>query len=99
MMEAAVVMVAAWWRAVRGANLAAPLLVVTVLLLGGCAASVGTQTGGTDFRNTYNYLPVNDQPPEREQPLMSSEEQAKAREALTAARDHQTPRTVKRDKK
>ena len=77
---------------------AAPLL-IAVLLLGGCATSAGTQTGGTDFRNTYDYLPVNDQPPERPQPLMSSEEQAKAREALTAVRDHQARGSTKRDTK
>jgi hypothetical protein len=78
---------------------AAPLPVVAMLLLGGCAASVGTQTGSTDFRNTYNYLPVHDLPPGRQQPLMSSEEQAKTREALTAARDHQARRPVKRNTK
>jgi len=42
---------------------------------------------------------VNDQPPERPQPLMSSEEQAKAREALTAVRDHQARGSTKRDTK
>jgi hypothetical protein len=74
---------------------AVALLAVTAPLLGGCAASGGAQSGGADFRNTYNYLPVNDQPPERPQPLMSTEEQAKAREALTAARDHQSLRPAK----
>ncbi len=77
---------------------AAPLL-VAMLLLGGCATSAGTQTGETGFRNTYNYLPVNDPPAERPEPLMSTEEQSKLREALTKARDHQTPRPAKQDTK
>jgi len=83
----------------RCKRLSVPPLLIAALLLGGCASSVGTQTEGTDFRNTYNYLPVNDQPPDREQPLMSSEEQAKARDALTSARDHQTRGPVKRNTK
>lgn len=75
---------------------AAPLL-VTLLLLGGCATAVGTQAEGSDFQETYNYLPVNDRPPQRQQPLLTSEEQAKLRAALTAARDHQSPGPAKRD--
>ncbi len=77
-------------------TLAAAPLLVTLLLLVGCATSVGTPTDGSDFRDTYGYLPVNDRPPERQQPLLTSEEQAKLRAALTEARDHQSPGTAKR---
>ena len=43
------------------------------------------------------YLPVEDLPAKRDKPAMSTDEQAKLRKELTAARDRQTSRVKARE--
>jgi hypothetical protein len=71
---------------------AAPLLLS--LALGGCASSTGSSL--MDARaeaplppKTSVYLPVDDLPPPREQPVMTADERSKLQKELVAARDRQ----------
>jgi hypothetical protein len=81
--------------AVRAA-LAAITVVVPLLLLGGCATSSTPAPDATaQFRNTYNYLPVNDVPHDDQRPVLSVEQQEKLRKELEAVRDRQTPAAAK----
>ncbi|MGJ5028376.1 hypothetical protein ACQR1I_16135 [Bradyrhizobium sp. HKCCYLS2038] len=68
-----------------------------ILSLGGCAtSSTPAPEAASDFHNTYNYLPVNDVPPHDDQrPVLSVEQQEKARKELEAARDRQLPAALK----
>jgi len=68
-----------------------PIVLLLPLLLGGCASSVATQPDATQFRNTYNYLPVNDLPQDEQRPVLTPAEQEKLRNELAAVRDRQVP--------
>ncbi len=68
-----------------------PIVLLMPLLLGGCASSVATQSDASQFRNTYNYLPVNDLPQDEQRPVLSPAEQEKLRNDLAAVRDRQVP--------
>ena len=77
------------------AALAAGTPLLLSLSLGGCA----TSTAGSSLMDaraeapaaakTSAYLPVEDQPPKREMPSMTSDERMKLKKELIAARDRQ----------
>jgi hypothetical protein len=76
--------------------LAAGLLLLSAVTLGGCATSiadmpiVGTPADApARSKDAGSYLPVHDLPPDREEAEMTPAEQAKALKELAAARDHQ----------
>ncbi len=74
--------------------LAAAALLLVALALGGCSTSIseiplGTASSDTRTRETGTYLPVNAQPPEREEAAMDPTERAKVQKELVAAREHQ----------
>ncbi len=70
-------------------------------LLGGCATSAGPQPdpalapASSDFRDAYNYLPVNELPAGTHQPLLTVSEQGRLRAELEAARDRAAKRRGK----
>jgi hypothetical protein len=76
--------------------LAAGALLLLSLALGGCATST-TGSSLMDARaeapapaKTSAFLPVEDLPPDREQPAMTPDERSKLKKELIAARDRQT---------
>ena len=76
------------------AALAAGTPLLLSLSLGGCATSTGSSL--MDARaeaplpsKTSVYLPVDDLPPPREQPVMTPDERSKLQKELVAARDRQ----------
>jgi hypothetical protein len=74
---------------------AAAALLLLSLSLGGCA----TSTGGSSLMDARAevaappkasaYLPVEDMPPDRQTPTMTTDETSKLKKELTAARDRQ----------
>jgi|SRR6185437_14878351 len=82
--------------------IAAPAtLLLLSLSLGGCATS---STGSSLMASHAEvpaslgaYLPVEDLPAKRDKPAMTTDEQAKLRKELTAARDRQTSRVKARE--
>jgi hypothetical protein len=75
---------------------AAGVLLLSVLALGGCATSiadmplVGTPADAPARpKEAGAYLPVHDLPPDREEAAMAPSEQAKVLKELSAARDRQ----------
>src|SRR6202521_5829164 len=75
---------------------AAGVLLLSALALGGCAASIaGMPLVGTPAdaparpKEAGAYLPVHDLPPDREEAAMAPSEQAKVLKELSAARDRQ----------
>jgi hypothetical protein len=79
----------------RRTALAVGALLLLSLSLGGCATSTGSSL--MDARadasvppTTSVYLPVEDLPPERENPAMTPDERLKLKKELIAARDRQT---------
>lgn len=79
----------------RGTPLAAGMALLLSLTLGGCATS-GTASSLMDARaeaplppKTSTYLPVEDLPPPRKSPVMTSDERSKLKGELLAARDRQ----------
>jgi len=71
-------------------------LLVGALLLSGCAtSSTPPPDAATQFRNSYNYLPVNDLPHDDQRPVLSVEQQEKLRKELEAVRDRQIPAAAK----
>ena len=78
----------------------APLLLLS-LSLGGCAtSSTGSSLMGAHAEvrpSPGAYLPVEDLPANRYKLAMSTDEQAKLRKELTAARDRQTSRVKARE--
>jgi|ERR1700733_10008858 hypothetical protein len=78
----------------RRRALAAGALLLLSLSLGGCATSTGSSL--MDARaeasvppTTGAYLPVEDLPPQRENPAMTPDERLKLKKELIAARDRQ----------
>jgi hypothetical protein len=74
---------------------AAGALLLLILSLGGCATSTA-RSSLMDARaeasappKTEVYLPVEDLPPQREQPAMTVDERLKLKKELIAARDRQ----------
>jgi hypothetical protein len=79
----------------RRTALAAGVLLMLSLSLGGCATSAGGSSP-MDARaeapappKTSGYLPVEDLPPPRETPVMTPDERSKLQKELIAARDRQ----------
>lgn len=79
----------------RRTRLAAGALLLLSLSLGGCATSTGAASL-MDARaevaappKTSAYLPVEDMPPDRETPTMTTDETSKLKKELLAARDRQ----------
>ena len=76
-------------------SLATAALLLSGLLLGGCATST-IPSSLTDahaeapVRPTSGYLPL-DMPPRDEKPAMTADERLKLQKELTAARDRQAP--------
>jgi hypothetical protein len=77
-------------------RLAAGALLLLSLSLGGCATST-TGSSLMDARaematspKTSAYLPVEDLPPDRQTPTMTTDETSKLKKELLAARDRQT---------
>jgi len=71
---------------------AAGVLLLSALALGGCATSIADMPlVGTPARakEAGAYLPVHDLPPDREEAAMAPSEQAKVLKELSAARDRQ----------
>jgi hypothetical protein len=73
-------------------------LLLSSLLLGGCATSTASPSV-MDARaeapapsKTGTYLPVQDLPPKRDKPIMTPEERLKLQKELSAARDRQVPK-------
>src|SRR6266700_4718726 len=71
-------------------------LLIATLALGGCSTSIadlqaiGTPAGAPERpKEAGAYLPVHDLPPNREEAIISPEEQRKIQGELTAAREHQ----------
>jgi hypothetical protein len=82
--------------------IAAPAtLLLLNLSLGGCAtSSTGSALMGAHAEvpaSSGVYLPVEDLPANRDKPAMTTDEQAKLRKELTAARDRQTSRVKARE--
>jgi hypothetical protein len=77
--------------------LAAAALLLSCLLLGGCATSttgsslMDARAEGPARPKTSGYLPIEDLPPKREKPAMTADERLKLQKELTAARDRQAP--------
>ena len=79
----------------RRTRLAAAALLLVSLALGGCA----TSTGGSSLMDaraevaappkTSAYLPVEDMPPDRQTPTLTTDETSKLKKELLAARDRQ----------
>jgi hypothetical protein len=83
-------------------RIAAPAtLLLLSLSLGGCAtSSTGSSLMGAHAEvpaSSGAYLPVEDLPASRDKPAMSTEERAKLRKELIAARDRQTSRVKARE--
>ena len=84
----------------RTTSLAMVALLLSGLSLGGCA----TSTGGSSLMDaraeapappkTSAYLPVEDLPPKREKPPMTSDERSKLQKELIAARDRQASKAA-----
>jgi hypothetical protein len=73
-------------------------LLLSILLLGGCATSAGSPSV-MDARaealapsKTGAYLPVQDLPPKRDKPIMTPEERLRLQKELSVARDRQAPK-------
>jgi hypothetical protein len=84
-------------------GLAAAVLLLLSLSLGGCATST-TGSSLMDARaevvappKTSAYLPVEDMPPDRQTPTMTTDETSKLKKELLAARDRQTAAVKSRD--
>jgi hypothetical protein len=80
---------------VRRARVAAGMILLLSLSLGGCATST-TGSSLMDARaeapmpsKANGYLPVEDLPPPREMPVMTPDERSKLKKELLAARDRQ----------
>ena len=78
----------------RRTALAVGALLLLSLSLGGCATSSGSSLmgGRADAAvppTTSVYLPVEDLPPQRENPAMTPDERLKMQKELNAARDRQ----------
>lgn len=75
------------------AALAAGVLLLSSLLLGGCATSVGSplMDARAEARASAPraYLPVEDLPPKRATPVLTADEISKLQKELIAARDGQ----------
>jgi hypothetical protein len=76
--------------------LAAGMLLLSALALGGCSISiadlplVGTPAAAPERpKEAGAYLPVHDLPPDREEPELAPAERAKIQAELVAARDRQ----------
>ena len=85
------------------AALAAGALLLLSLSLGGCATST-TGSSPMDARaeapappKTSAYLPVEDMPPDRQTPTLTTDETSKLKKELLAARDRQTAAVKSRD--
>jgi hypothetical protein len=80
----------------RTTSLAAAALLLSGLLLGGCATSTAgsslmdARAEATALPKKSVYLPVEDLPPKREKPAMTADERSKLQKELIAARDRQT---------
>jgi hypothetical protein len=77
-------------------TLAAAVLLLSVLALGGCSSSiadlplVGTPADAPQRpKEAGGYLPVHDLPPDRDEAALKPAEQAKIEKELIAARDRQ----------
>ena len=77
-------------------SLATAALLLSGLSLGGCATSTAgsslmdARAQATALPKTNVYLPVEELPPKREKPAMTTDERSKLQKELTAARDRQT---------
>lgn len=81
------------------------VLFASILSLAGCATEAGHFGGAGNpvdaqasmtATNVNRYRPVHDKPPERTEPLMSPEEEAKVRGELRAAHDLAERRVTQR---
>jgi hypothetical protein len=80
----------------KGWALAATVLLLSALALGGCSTSIadmpllGTPADAPErSKDSSAYLPVHDLPPDREEPELAPAERAKIQAELVAARDRQ----------
>jgi predicted small secreted protein len=87
----------------RRTRLAARALLLLSFSLGGCATST-TGSSLMDARaevaappKTGAYLPVEDMPPDRQTPTLTTDETSKLKKELIAARDRQTVAVKGRD--
>jgi hypothetical protein len=78
----------------RFTALAAAVLLLSILSLGGCATStpMDARAEVPGPPKSTAYLPVEDVPPRPEKPAMTADEQSKLKKDLTAARDRQVPK-------
>jgi hypothetical protein len=78
-----------YWRFV-----AAALLLLSSLSLGGCANSslMDARAEAPVPAKKSVYLPVEDLPPKRDNPVMTPDERLKLQKELIAARDRQAPK-------
>jgi hypothetical protein len=78
----------------RFTALAAAVLLLSILSLGGCATStpMDARAEVPGPPKSSAYLPVEDVPPRPEKPAMTADEQSKLKKDLTAARDRQVPK-------
>jgi len=71
----------------------AAALLLSSLSLGGCATSVmDARAEAPAPAKKGAYLPVEELPPKRDNPVMTPEERLKLQKELIAARDHQAPK-------
>jgi len=78
----------------RFAALDAAALPLSILLLVACLISMPMNARAQESRRskTTGYPAVEDVPPSRENPAMTTDEQAQLKKELAAARDRQTPK-------
>src|SRR5229473_343003 len=80
----------------RTTSLATTALLLSGLSLGGCATSIAgsspmdARAEATALPKTSVYPPVEDLPPKREKPAMTTDERSKLQKELITARDRQT---------
>jgi hypothetical protein len=78
----------------RFTALAAAVLLLSILSLGGCVTStpMDARAEVPGPPKPTAYLPVEDVPPRPEKPAMTADEQSKLKKELAAARDRQVPK-------